>query len=290
MSKLKKDWLEDNAVDGSKIKLDNNQYLKARNAADSADINIVKVNGSDQIELASAPYVGSDKVQTAADKGVANGIAPLNGSSKIDATYLPSYVDDVEEYANLAAFPVTGETGKIYVAINTNKTYRWTGSVYVEISPSEVNSVNGFTGVVVLDTDDISEGSNLYFTEARVLGTDLAGLSLASSADITSADTVLSAFGKLQAQLDLITGADAHEQTFTLGAGDITNGYVDLAFVAMTESIHVTPKGGLLQTLTDDYTISYTGGAGGVTRITFAGDLASTLVAGHKLMVKYFKA
>lgn len=68
------------------------------------------------------------------EKGAANGVAPLNGSSKIDATYLPSYVDDVLEYANLAAFPVTGETGKIYVALDTNLIYRWSGSIYVEIS------------------------------------------------------------------------------------------------------------------------------------------------------------
>lgn len=75
---------------------------------------------------------------------------------------------DVREYANLAAFPVTGETGKIYIAQDTNKIYRYTGSVYVELSPSEVTSVNGETGAVVLDTDDIDEGvTNLYFTEAR---------------------------------------------------------------------------------------------------------------------------
>jgi hypothetical protein len=100
-------------------------------------------------------------------KGAANGVAPLNASSKIDSTYLPSYVDDVEEYANLAAFPVSGETGKIYVALDTNKTYRWTGSVYVEISPSDVNSVNGQTGVVVLTTTNVAEGTNLYFTDER---------------------------------------------------------------------------------------------------------------------------
>jgi hypothetical protein len=55
---------------------------------------------------------------------------------KIPATQLPSYVDDVLEYANLAAFPVTGETGKIYVALDTNLTYRWSGTVYIEISKS----------------------------------------------------------------------------------------------------------------------------------------------------------
>lgn len=54
----------------------------------------------------------------------------------VPASQLPSYVDDVLEYANLAVFPVTGESGKIYVAINTNITYRWTGTAYVEISAS----------------------------------------------------------------------------------------------------------------------------------------------------------
>jgi hypothetical protein len=83
---------------------------------------------------------------------------PLNSSSKIDATYLPSYVDDVLEYANLVAFPATGETGKIYVALDTNKIYRWSGSAYVEISPGAippVTSVNTKTGDVVLDKTDI---------------------------------------------------------------------------------------------------------------------------------------
>lgn len=49
----------------------------------------------------------------------------------IPAAQLPGYVDDVLEFANLASFPATGETGKIYVAIDTNAQYRWSGSVYV---------------------------------------------------------------------------------------------------------------------------------------------------------------
>lgn len=55
-------------------------------------------------------------------------------AGKVPASQLPSYVDDVLEYANLAAFPVTGETGKIYVAIDTGNSYRWSGSVYTKIS------------------------------------------------------------------------------------------------------------------------------------------------------------
>ena len=54
-------------------------------------------------------------------------------AGKVPVTQLPSYVDDVLEFANLAAFPTTGETGKIYVALDTNFTYRWSGSVYVQI-------------------------------------------------------------------------------------------------------------------------------------------------------------
>lgn len=55
---------------------------------------------------------------------------------KVPASQLPSYVSDVAEYANLAAFPATGESAKIYVAKDTNKTYRWSGTGYVEISAS----------------------------------------------------------------------------------------------------------------------------------------------------------
>lgn len=71
-----------------------------------------------------------------AQKGVAGGVADLDSGGKVPAAQLPSYVDDVLEYANLAAFPASGEAGKIYVAQDTNKTYRWSGSAYVEISQS----------------------------------------------------------------------------------------------------------------------------------------------------------
>jgi hypothetical protein len=57
-------------------------------------------------------------------------------SGTISASVLPSYVDDVLNFANLAAFPVAGDAGKIYVTEDNNKTYRWSGSVYVEISSS----------------------------------------------------------------------------------------------------------------------------------------------------------
>lgn len=68
--------------------------------------------------------------------GTASGIASLDESGLVPSSQLPSYVDDVLEFANQEAFPKSGETGKIYVAQDTNLTYRWSGSQYVEISKS----------------------------------------------------------------------------------------------------------------------------------------------------------
>ncbi len=74
--------------------------------------------------------------ENAANKGIANGYASLDGAGLVPSTQLPSYVDDVLEYADLASLPATGTTGKIYVTLDTNKIYRWSGTVYVEISSS----------------------------------------------------------------------------------------------------------------------------------------------------------
>lgn len=69
-------------------------------------------------------------------KGSPNGLAELDPSGKVPSSQLPSYVDDVIEATTIANFPATGEAGKIYVDTSTNKTYRWSGSAYVEISAS----------------------------------------------------------------------------------------------------------------------------------------------------------
>lgn len=69
-------------------------------------------------------------------KGAHNGLAELDANGLVPSSQLPSYVDDVLEYASKSAFPATGTTGKIYVALDTNLTYRWSGSAYTEISPS----------------------------------------------------------------------------------------------------------------------------------------------------------
>lgn len=158
------------------------------------------VNQTDAYLLARANHTGTQAISTVVNlqsaldakipltqKGAASGVAPLDSSGLVPSAYLPSYVDDVLEFANLAAFPTTGETGKIYVAIDTGKIYRWSSTIYVEISPSPGS------------TDAVPEGAtNLYFTTGRVLATALAGLNTALTGDITNSDTILQAFGRLQ--------------------------------------------------------------------------------------------
>lgn len=85
----------------------------------------------------------------ASEKGVANGVATLDGGGKVPSSQLPSYVDDVIEgyyyndnfYSDSAHTElITPETSKIYVDLPTNKSYRWGGSEYVEISSGAVQS------------------------------------------------------------------------------------------------------------------------------------------------------
>jgi hypothetical protein len=100
----------------------------------------------------------------------------------ISADRLPSYVDDVLEFANLASFPDPGETGKIYIALDTNKVYRWSGSVYVYITSGAVDSVAGKTGIVTLDKNDV--GLN------NVDNTADSAKNVATAATLTTARTI----------------------------------------------------------------------------------------------------
>lgn len=105
-----------------------------------------------------------------ANKNAANGYAGLDGAGLIPSSILPSYVDDVLEYSSLANFPVTGETGKIYIALDTNKTYRWSGSTYIYITSGAVDSVAGKTGVVTLTNSDVGLGNVENKSSATIRG------------------------------------------------------------------------------------------------------------------------
>lgn len=105
---------------------DSSHNILTRQLATSNDIRALETKTED---------LKNNKLDTSL-KGAANGVAELDANGKVLTSQLPSFVDDVIEAENFAALPNEGETGKIYVTLDDNKTYRWSGSTYVEISAS----------------------------------------------------------------------------------------------------------------------------------------------------------
>ena len=115
-------------------------------AADSVKVGFISITQPVNLDTMSTRLANTSGTNTGdqdlsgkedkINKGTANGYAELGADGKIPASQLPAGTDEVQEYANLAAFPATGSSSVIYVAIDTGTTYRWGGTVYVEISAS----------------------------------------------------------------------------------------------------------------------------------------------------------
>lgn len=120
---------------------------------DKSDVGLSNVDNTSDLNkpISTATQTALDAKIDESREGQPNGIATLDGAGKVPSTQLPSYVDDVIEVANFASLPGTGETGKIYVTLDTNKVYRWSGTVYVEIVSGAV--WGGITGTLSNQTD-----------------------------------------------------------------------------------------------------------------------------------------
>ena len=169
-----------------------------------------QVTMGQQIVVSDLPEIPVSKISglgtaATANKGVAGGVAELGSDGKVPASQLPSYVDDVKEYANRAAFPETGEDGVIYVAEDTNLTYRWSGTQYVEISPSlalgETSSTayRGDHGKTAYDHSQITSGNPHGTTFTDV------GAAPASHVEVKASASQL---GHIKAGTDFSVGSD----------------------------------------------------------------------------------
>lgn len=117
--------------------------------------------------FADLPYISEDLTASAiisaltytpldsAKVGIAEGIASLDASGKVPTSQLPSFVDDVTEVNGIDTAPETGETDKIYVDTTTNKTYRWSGTSYVEISASDIVTASDKNGYIKVNGTDV---------------------------------------------------------------------------------------------------------------------------------------
>lgn len=150
---------EDTIIDSDLVGYDNTDSgLEAENVHDAIDEVVETLD---------------DKIDISA-KGVANGVAELDSAGKVPSSQLPSFVDDVIEVADYDHLPATGESGKIYVALDTNKTYRWGGSEYVEISESlalgETSSTayRGDRGKTAYDHSQTTSGNPHNVTKSDV--------------------------------------------------------------------------------------------------------------------------
>ena len=175
---------------------------------DKTDVGLGNVDNTSDLNkpISTATQTALNAKLDASQVGVPNGAASLDGSGKVPSTQLPSYVDDVLEFVNLAAFPVTGETGKIYISLDTNKCYRWSGSAYIEVSQgitdhtlltnigtnthanidthiADTSAVHGVTGSVV-GTSDSQALTN------KTINADLNTISNIDNADIKAAAAI----------------------------------------------------------------------------------------------------
>lgn len=236
MSFTIKKFIGDNEVGSAKIRLENNAALRARNAADSGDINVIEVDSSDSTSLYGDIHLYLYALGGNLTLGADNGDISMACSSEIFR---------FSSYNNVVA-----------------PTFRFedkTGAKYAGIKAPDIISGSSFTLILPQGTG----------TSGQVLSTNGSG------------------------ELSWITPSagpgTANKETFTLSGGDITNGYIDLAQVALTNTIQFLVKGAaaMLEGASDDYTVSYTGGVGGKTRITWVNDLATVIAAGDKIQVSY---
>lgn len=183
--------------------------------------------------------VTNDAQVKRSEMGTASGVATLDTNGKVPSSQLPSYVDDVLEYDSLSAFPATGETGKIYIAKDTNKTYRWSGTAYSEISAS----------LALGETSSTAYAGN----KGKQNADDIAALKTRTAnieAKNTSQDTAISA-AKTQADKGVADAATAQEtandakaaaQTNATAIADIVDGTTKVAKATAADSATIAGK------------------------------------------------
>lgn len=352
MTQIVKKFIADNAVDGAKARLLNNQTLRARNAAGTGDEDLFKVDTSDNFVVlkqmmadpalpmpsSAKEYVTLEYVENYVNgRTDAKNAVNAAADSEIALTGAGALVVDDVDFGTATATPkkrivLTAQNDPVangiyeytYAAGNYTLTRAFDFDENAEVTHGAYTVVTGGTlysgyQVILVSNDPITVGvSDLNFaavpTTLQLTAGDMVkrtandfSLDLATVSGLESTNPG-NAGGQLRTRVDVaalekdqsvkldtannaVIAKRARRQVFTLSAGDITNQYIDLSYVATQGSVRFQPAGAPSQTEGDDFTVNYTGGAGSKTRITFAGGLAtsgaSALVSGDKVQVDY---
>lgn len=273
MAKLLGKWIDDRAIDYNHILLSNEQFVLARNFADTLDLTMFKANASDQFEFGIEPIWNSPPSELAA----------LTNKEYVDSVVfgMRDPKDAVRVVGignvNIASAPASLDG----VTLNANDRV----GLIAQTDATE-NGIYIFNGVGLamtrsLDADsdaEVTQGMSFFCAEGT--NNSYRSYALVTPDPITLGVTALS-FVQVPSLGNILL---FRNPVVTLGAPDITNGYIDLANLIIDDSFSLNPVGGVEQEFGVDYTLA---DAGGFTRITFAGDLAAELVAGDKLSLKY---
>lgn len=226
--------------------IDNREDITLNVTPSLVEININSLTGNFGVEWGDITGTLADQT----DLNTALGLKADLVGGKVPSSQLPSYVDDIVEVANYAALPATGETGKIYVVLDTNKIYRWSGSAYIEIADS--TAVWGaITGTLSSQTDLQSalnakfddptgdttqyiagDGSLITFPVAGQAGTLVREVRNTTGATLTKGTIVYisgATGNKPTVSKAIATGDSTSAQTFGLCQADIpnnSNGYI----------------------------------------------------------------
>lgn len=279
--------------------------LRARQNGASVDlVEVVAAQISDATSAGRALLTAADaaaqrgllSAEVTTAKGVANGYAGLDGGGKVPAAQLPSYVDDVLEFANLAALPGTGESGKIYVTLDTGKTYRWSGSAYVVIVAGAAawSDVSGkpttVAGYAISDAVDLGSSQTITGGKTFTGGVTFSGTAVVVDANLTLQDDVDST-KRVQFQLSgvptastvVLTAPPASGQIATLG-GTTQSFTSSVSFLGSSFSVALTGtqtigigSGGTTSGLTKTVNIGTAGLSGSTSNITIGSAVSGAL-------------
>lgn len=268
--------IENNAVNDEKIRLRNNQSLKGRNNANTADISLLRVNTTDEAEFGAKPV---------------SGFTPSNTNDLVNVGWVRDYVSGVVNLkeavkcassANISLAPAPAEIDGYTLQLNDRVL------VFGQTLPED-NGIYYFDGTDLLrasdfdgsPTNEVKQGSTVDVINGLVNGNKRFILTTEGPINLGVDGLVF---------VEIPTGAIIpveQEEILTLSAADETNQYIDL----VNEVLHPSVKlffSGVLQKKGIDYTLS---DVGGVTRVSFAGDLADTgaiaLVENDVLIVAY---
>jgi hypothetical protein len=263
MAQIVKKFIGDNQVGALKARLENNSYLRGRNAADNADVNMFKVNASDIIEAASLPQ--------------------FSGSSFATQSYVDSAVSASAQVAKQA----------VLVVSTSNLTLSGEQTIDGVLTSTSRILVAGQTTAADNGIYVTAAGAWARSTDADVSGEIFRGMSVFVSSGTLYDNTVwfLDGSGAItlgSTSLSFIKETNVpKKENLTLNGTDITNQYKDLALTAKTDSVFLSVNG-VVQYEGTDYTLSI---VSGVTRVTFAGDLATgggaALISGDILRLQY---